>query len=69
MRVLCIISCVLLIIGGLNWGIIGVTNFNVLEAIFGQGSVLTSVIYTLVGISAIYSLVTWSQEKKMKKRR
>lgn len=48
------IALVLLIIGGLNWGLIGLFDFNLVAAIFGEMSSLTRIIYTLVGVSAIY---------------
>ena len=42
----------LLIIGGLNWGLIGLFNVDVVAALFGAGSALSRLIYTLVGASA-----------------
>lgn len=48
------IAFVLVIIGGLNWGLIGLFNFNLISAIFGAMSTLTRIIYILVGISALY---------------
>lgn len=47
----------LLIIGGLNWGLVGLFNFNLVTAIFGVDTLLTNLIYILVGISAIYFLL------------
>lgn len=46
----------LIIIGGLNWGLVGLFDFNLVAAIFGDGSVLTRIIYIVVGIAAIYGL-------------
>lgn len=51
------IALVLLIIGGLNWGLIGLFEFNLVAAIFGAMSILTRIIYILVGIAAIYVAV------------
>ncbi|NGX39446.1 MAG: hypothetical protein KR126chlam1_00775 [Chlamydiae bacterium] len=56
MRALDIISAVLLIIGGLNWGLIGFFEYNLIGAIFGEMSGLTRIIYSLVGISALYQI-------------
>lgn len=50
------IAFILLIIGGLNWGIIGIANYNIVEAIFGGIPVLLTIIYILVGLSALYAL-------------
>ncbi len=61
------ISLVLLIIGGLNWGILGVFEFNVVAAIFGSLTIATRVIYILVGLSALYLIAvipSLGREKK-----
>jgi hypothetical protein len=46
----------LLVIGGLNWGILGIFGVNIVEAIFGEMTFLTRIVYSLVGLSAIYGL-------------
>ncbi|OGY89363.1 MAG: hypothetical protein A2927_02095 [Candidatus Komeilibacteria bacterium RIFCSPLOWO2_01_FULL_45_10] len=46
----------LLIIGGLNWGLVGLFNFDVVAAIFGAMSTVTKIIYVLVGLAALYKL-------------
>lgn len=53
MKALHIIAWVLVIVGGLNWGLIGAFNFNLVMKIFGG---LTNAVYILVGLSAIYEL-------------
>ncbi len=50
------IVAALLIIGGLNWGILGLFGVNVIGAIFGEMTLLTRIIYSLVGLSAIYGI-------------
>ncbi|MDD3805602.1 MAG: DUF378 domain-containing protein [bacterium] len=50
-------ALVLLIIGGLNWGLIGAFGFNLVAAIFGDMTVISRIIYVLVGLSAIYIAV------------
>jgi len=52
------IAYALAIIGGLNWGLIGAFDFNLVAAIFGEMSVLTRIIYILVGLSALYLIYT-----------
>ena len=47
----------LLAIGGLNWGLVGVFNFDLVAAIFGDMSILSRIVYTLVGIAAVYNIV------------
>jgi uncharacterized membrane protein YuzA (DUF378 family) len=51
------VAFVLVIIGALNWGIVGIFNgFNFVSWIFGTMSVLSRIVYILVGISALYLL-------------
>lgn len=52
------LAYVLTIVGGLNWGLIGAFEFNLVDAIFGEGSALSRIIYVLVGLSALYLLYT-----------
>ena len=48
---------ILLIIGGINWGLIGFFNYNLVSAIFGGGLVIISrIIYAVVGLSALYAV-------------
>jgi len=60
MRALDAIVAVLLIVGGLNWGLVGIFNFDLVAAIFGAGSALSRIVYTIVGLCAVYWLVEWS---------
>ena len=60
--VLDMIAMILVLIGGLNWGLVGAFNFNVVDAIFGSGSVISMIVYILVGISAIYGAFVFFQE-------
>ena len=48
------IALVLLVIGGLNWGLVGLFKFDLVAAIFGDMSAISRVVYTLVGIAALY---------------
>lgn len=57
MKVIDIIAIVLLLIGGLNWGLIGLFEFNLVETIFGHFPVLVRIIYALVGLSAVYKII------------
>ena len=55
-NVLDYIALALTIIGGLNWGLIGAMNFNLVTALFGEGTTLTRIVYILVGLAALYCL-------------
>ena len=48
------VGLVLVVVGGLNWGLVGIFGFDLVAAIFGEMSVLSRIVYTLVGISAVY---------------
>lgn len=52
------IAYALAIIGGLNWGLIGAFNFDLVAAIFGEMSTLSRIVYVLVGLSALYLIYT-----------
>ena len=50
------LALVLVIVGGLNWGLVGVFGFDLVAAIFGEASLLARIVYTLVGLAAIYTI-------------
>ena len=52
-----LITLVLIIVGGLNWGLVGVFDWNLVAAIFDDGSLLSRTVYGLVGLSAIWQIV------------
>ena len=52
-----VVSIILIIIGAVNWGLIGFFNLDVVSAIFGNMSMITRIIFAVVGIAGIYSLV------------
>ncbi len=58
MNSLKLITQILVIVGALNWGLIGIFSFDLVAAIFGEMSAVTRLVYSLVGISAVYQLLT-----------
>ncbi|MGB6370396.1 MAG: DUF378 domain-containing protein [Atribacterota bacterium] len=54
MKIIKIIAMILVIVGGLNWGLVGLFDIDLVAAIFGAMSALSRIIYTLVGLAAIY---------------
>ena len=50
------ILLVVTIIGAINWGLIGVLDFNLVDTIFGAGSLFSRIIYSLVGISGLINI-------------
>lgn len=60
MKAMDVVVAVLLVVGGLNWGLVGLFQFDLVAAIFGgQASVLSRIVYTLVGACAVYQVLTW----------
>jgi uncharacterized membrane protein YuzA (DUF378 family) len=57
MKKLDLIVWALLAIGGLNWGLVGIFNFDLVATIFGEMSFLSRLVYSLVGLAAVYDIV------------
>ena len=58
MKLLHMVAYILLFVGGLNWGLVGLFQFNLVNMIFGSMPALETLIYVLVGVSAVYLAVT-----------
>ncbi len=58
MNILRIVAYTLTLIGALNWGLVGIFNLDLVAAIFGDMTVMTRIVYTLVGISAIVTALS-----------
>ena len=56
MKIIDKIALALIVIGAINWGLIGFFNFNLVSAIFGEMSILSRIIYALVGISGLWGI-------------
>ncbi|MCI8617360.1 MAG: DUF378 domain-containing protein [Clostridia bacterium] len=56
MKIVDKIALVLIIIGAINWGLIGIFNFNLVDSIFGTMSVISRIIYGLVGVSGLWGI-------------
>lgn len=61
MKVIDYIALVLVIIGAINWGLIGLFNFDLVAMIFGTMSVITRIIYVLVAIAGLWSIRFFSR--------
>jgi uncharacterized membrane protein YuzA (DUF378 family) len=64
MRSIDVIVAVLLVVGGLNWGLVGFFSFDLVGSIFGDMSMLSRLVYVLVGVGAIYQAVQWKAIQK-----
>lgn len=50
------VALIFIIIGAINWGLIGLFDFNLVETLFGADNVMTRIVYVLVGISGIIDI-------------
>jgi uncharacterized membrane protein YuzA (DUF378 family) len=57
MRAINSVTLLLLIVGGRNWGLVGLFDFDLVAALFGEMSALSRIVYVLVGVSALYQLI------------
>ncbi|HIJ71711.1 MAG TPA: DUF378 domain-containing protein [Planctomycetes bacterium] len=51
------IALILVVVGGLNWALVGIFSFDLVAAIFGEMSALARIVYAVVGVAAIYILI------------
>ncbi len=63
MKKLDVIAGVLVVVGALNWGLVGLFHFDLVAAIvgrhFGETSVISSAVYILVGLAGLYKALSW----------
>jgi hypothetical protein len=59
MKSLDVTAAVLLVIGGLNWGLVGAANYDLVATIFGEMTPLSRLIYGVVGVAALYQALQW----------
>jgi len=58
------IAVILVVVGGLNWGLVGILKFDLVATIFGDMSSISRVVYALVGVAAIYTIYLATQINK-----
>jgi uncharacterized membrane protein YuzA (DUF378 family) len=59
MKTMDVLAAVLLVVGGLNWGLVGLFGFDLVATVFGSGAALARIVYILVGLAAIYQGLSW----------
>jgi uncharacterized protein len=59
MKSLDVVLALLLIVGGLNWGLVGLAGFDLVATLLGPMSALSRAVYALVGLAAIYQALSW----------
>ena len=65
MKILDSAALILVIIGAINWGLIGFFQFNLVSTLFGDMTAFSRIIYALVGIAGLYSLSFFAKDKLM----
>lgn len=55
------IVLILVLIGGLNWGLIGFLDYDLVASLFGDMSMISRIVYDLVGLSALYMIFMFSK--------
>ncbi|GAA0686292.1 MULTISPECIES: DUF378 domain-containing protein [Clostridium] len=63
MKTFDIIALLLVIIGAVNWGLVGFFQFNLVDTLFGTMSAVSRVIYALVGLAGLYSISFFAKDK------
>ncbi|MDD5731348.1 MAG: DUF378 domain-containing protein [Patescibacteria group bacterium] len=58
------VAFVLVIIGALNWGLVGFFQYNLVDSIFGMSGMVVRIIYALVGLAAIWMIGSAAMMKK-----
>jgi uncharacterized membrane protein YuzA (DUF378 family) len=65
MKLIDVVAAVLVVVGALNWGLVGVARFDLVAALFGlsfgEVSALTAVVYGLVGVAGLYQALFWKR--------
>ena len=64
MKKIDVLAAILLVVGGLNWGLVGLLNFDLVAKLFGELSVLSRLVYSLVGLAAVYQALSWKAIQK-----
>lgn len=59
------IAFILVVVGGLNWGLVGLFDFDLVATIFGKMSPLSKIIYVLIGLSTINVIFAGINKSKM----
>lgn len=59
MKTIDVLAAVLLVVGGLNWGLVGLFGFDLVAALFGEMTAVSRTVYALVGFAALYQAVQW----------
>ncbi|WP_195989174.1 DUF378 domain-containing protein [Clostridium sp. D53t1_180928_C8] len=63
MKIIDTIALILIIIGAVNWGLVGFFEFDLVAAIFGDMSTFARIVYAIIGIAGLYSISFFAKDK------
>jgi uncharacterized protein len=63
MKAIDVLATILVLVGALNWGLVGLFRFNLVTALLGQ-TILASIVFALVGLAGIYFVARWTASQK-----
>ena len=69
MRTLDTIALVLVVIGAVNWGLIGFFQFDLVSALFGVNTILTRIVFAVVGICGLYAISFFGRDREVSRER
>ncbi len=64
MKALHAIAFILVVVGALNWGLVGAGGWNLVDMLLGAGSMLSKIVYVIVGLSGLYLVFTHKKDCK-----
>lgn len=59
MKTFDVIAAVLVVVGALNWGLVGIFGFDLVKAVLGDGTMLSRLVYSLVGVAGLFQALSW----------
>jgi hypothetical protein len=59
MKTIDVLAAVLVVVGALNWGLVGLFGFDLVAALLGDSSSLSRIVYTLVGVCGLFQVLQW----------
>jgi uncharacterized membrane protein YuzA (DUF378 family) len=69
MRTIDVIAAILLVVGGANWGLVGAFSFDLVATLFGDMTILSRLVYGLVGLAAVFQILQWKAIQQRRSNR
>ena len=59
MKTFDVVAAILVVVGAANWGLVGLFQFDLVAALFGNATILSRIVYTLVGVAGLFQAMQW----------